>query len=36
MLTMVLIAQPYSQDACGIWRRVFAALGLVEGQFEID
>ena len=27
MLTMAPIAQPYSQDACGVGRRAFAALG---------
>jgi hypothetical protein len=31
VLNMVLIAQPYSQDACRIGSRALAALGWAEG-----
>jgi hypothetical protein len=31
VLTMALIAQPNSQDACGIGSHAFAALGWAEG-----
>ncbi len=31
VLTMVLVVQPNSQDACGIGSHAFAALGWVEG-----
>ncbi len=36
MLTMTPIAQPYSQDACGIGYGVFSALGWVESRFGMD
>jgi hypothetical protein len=36
MLTMALIAQPYSQDACGIGYGAFSALGWAESRFGID
>jgi hypothetical protein len=31
VLTMALVAQPNSQDACGIGSHAFAALGWAEG-----
>jgi len=36
MLTMALIAQPYSQGTCGIGYGVFSALGWAESRFGID
>jgi len=33
---MAPIAQPYSQDACGIGYGVFSALGWAESRFGID
>ncbi len=33
--TMALIAQPYSQDACGIGSGAFSALGWAESRFGI-
>ena len=36
MLTMAPIAQPYSQDACGIGYGAFSALGWAESRFGID
>jgi hypothetical protein len=33
---MAPIAQPYSQDACGIGSGAFSALGWAEGRFGID
>jgi hypothetical protein len=33
---MALIAQPHSQDACGIGSGVFSALGWAESRFGID
>jgi len=36
MLTMVPIAQPYSQDTYGIDDGVFSALGWAESRFGID
>jgi hypothetical protein len=33
---MAPIAQPYSQDACGIGSGAFSALGWAESRFEID
>jgi hypothetical protein len=33
---MALIAQPYSQDACGIGSGAFSALGWAESRFGID
>jgi hypothetical protein len=33
---MALIAQPYSQDACGIGSGAFSALGWAERKFGID
>jgi hypothetical protein len=36
MLTMAPIAQPYSQEACGIGYGAFSALGWAESRFEID
>jgi len=33
---MAPIAQPYSQDACGIGYGVFSALGWVESRFGIE
>ncbi len=34
--TMALIAQPFSQDTCGIGSGAFSALGWAESRFEID
>ncbi len=34
--TMAPIAQPYSQDACGIGSSAFSALGWAESRFGID
>ncbi len=36
MRTMAPIAQPYSQDACGIGSGAFSALGWAESRFGID
>ncbi len=36
MLTMAPIAQPYSQDACGIGYGAFSALGWAESRFGIN
>jgi hypothetical protein len=36
MLTIAPIAQPYSQDTCGIGYGVFSALGWAESRFGID
>jgi hypothetical protein len=36
MLTLVPIAQPYSQDACRIVYGAFSALGWAESRFGID
>ncbi len=36
VLTMVLVAQPNSQDTCGIGSHAFAALGWAEDWFGID
>jgi hypothetical protein len=36
MRTMGPIAQPYSQDACGIGLGAFSALGWAESRFGID
>jgi hypothetical protein len=36
MLTMALIAQPYSKDACSIGSCASAAVGWAEGRFGID
>jgi hypothetical protein len=36
MRTMAPIAQPYSQDACGIGSGAFSALGWAESIFGID
>jgi hypothetical protein len=33
---MAPIAQPYSQDACGIGSGAFSALGWAESRFGID
>ncbi len=36
MLTMAPIAQPYSQDTCGIGSHAFATLGCAKSWFGID
>ena len=36
MLTVAPIAQPYSQDACGIGYGAFSALGWAESRFGIE
>jgi hypothetical protein len=36
MLTMALIVQPYSQDACRIGYGAFSALGWAESRFGIE
>ena len=36
MLTMAPIAQPYSQDACGIAYGAFSALVWAESRFGIN
>jgi len=36
LLTMAPIAQPYSQDTCGIGYGAFSALGWAKSRFGID
>ena len=36
MLTIAPIAQPYSQDTCGIGYGAFSALGWAKSRFGID